>query len=108
MYKQIFSKSDGLPMLIETDDFDTEIYTDVQPPNGLYQPIHFDGNEWVGTPYDEWLANQPKEEPSEPDPLQKATANLQMQLMKSNIAQLQLQKQNAQMMLEITKLKGDN
>ncbi|MDW3871262.1 hypothetical protein [Staphylococcus saprophyticus] len=108
MYKQIFSKSDGLPMLIETDDFDTETYTDVQPPNGLYQPIHFDGNEWIGTPYDEWLANQPKPEPIEPNPIEKAAANLQMQVMKSNIAQVQLQKQNAQMMLEIAKLKGGN
>ncbi|MDW3868385.1 hypothetical protein QI345_11575 [Staphylococcus saprophyticus] len=108
MYKQIFNKSDGTPTLIDSDDFDTEQYTDIQPTNGLYQPIHFDGNQWVGTSYQEWLSNQETPTPKDPDPLEKVAANLQMQLMKSNIAQLQLQKQNAQMMMEITKLKGGN
>lgn len=108
MYKQIFKKEDGRPSLIEGDEFNSDIYTDIQPPNGLYQPIHFDGNQWVGTSYQEWLSNQEKPTPKDPDPLEKVAANLQMQLMKSNIAQLQLQKQNAQMMLEITKLKGGN
>ena len=51
---------------------------------------------------------RPKPEPIEPDPIEKVAANLQMQLTKSNIAQNQLQKQNAQMMLEIAKLKGGN
>ncbi|MET2743798.1 hypothetical protein ABXT13_12290 [Staphylococcus caprae] len=58
MFKQIFNKSDGTPKLIDTDYFDTEQYTDIQPPNGLYQPIHFDGGEWVGTPYEEWKRQQ--------------------------------------------------
>lgn len=108
MYKQIFNKQDGTPSLNDTDNYDKEKYTDIQPPNGLYQPIHFDGNEWIGTSFDEWLSNQEPSTPKEPDPLEKVTANLQMQLMKSNISQLQLQKQNAQMMLEISKLKGGN
>ncbi|WP_347090824.1 hypothetical protein [Staphylococcus ureilyticus] len=108
MFKQIFNKSDGAPKLIDNEQFDTEQYTDIQPPNGLYEPIYFNGSEWIGTPYEEWKKNQPKPEPIEPEPIDKAAANLQMQLMKSNIAQTQLQKQNAQMMLEITKLKGGN
>lgn len=58
MYKQIFNKSDGAPKLIETGVFDTEQYTEIQPPNGLYQPIHFDGKEWIGTPYEEWKKQQ--------------------------------------------------
>ena len=58
MYKQIFNKSDGAPKLIETGIFDTEQYTEIQPPNGLYQPIHFDGKEWIGTPYEEWKKQQ--------------------------------------------------
>lgn len=108
MYKQVFDKSNGNPKLIENDEFDASVYTDVAPEDGLYRPIYFDGNKWIGTPYEEWLAKQPKPEPVEPNPIEKATANLQMQLMKSNIAQNQLQKQNAQMMLEIAKLKGGN
>lgn len=109
MYKEIYYIENGKPSLIKEGEFyDKGVFTDVQPPNGLYQPIHYDGNQWIGTPYEEWLANQPKPEPIKPDPLQKVASNLQIQLMKSNIAQSQLQKQNAQMMLEITKLKGGN
>ena len=108
MFKQIFNKSDGTPKLIDTDYFDTEQYTDIQPPNGLYEPVHFNGSEWVGVSQKEWLMKRPKPEPIEPEPIEKVAANLQMQLKKSNIAQNQLQKQNAQMMLEIAKLKGGN
>lgn len=108
MYKQIFNKQDGTPSLNDTDNYDKEKYTDIQPPNGLYQPIHFDGIQWIGTSYEEWIEKQPKTEHEDANSLQKATANLQMQVMKSNMAQAQLQKQNAQMMMEITKLKGGN
>lgn len=67
MYKQIFNKSDGAPKLIETGIFDTEQYTEIQPPNGLYQPIHFDGKEWIGTPYEEWKKQQIETEPPKKD-----------------------------------------
>lgn len=107
MYKQIFSKSDGLPMLIETDDFDTEIYTDVQPPNGLYQPIHFDGNEWVGTPYDEWLEQQPKNEVEEtPDDKDILIADLTLQLMETQNTVANLQNDMANLTLQV--LESDN
>lgn len=85
MFKQIFNKSDGTPKLIETKTFDTQQYTDIQPPNGLYHPIHFDGNEWIGTPYEEWLTNQPKEEAVEvvPDEKDELIANLSVQLLET-------------------------
>lgn len=88
MFKQIFNRSDGTPKLIETDYFDTEQYTDIQPPNGLYEPIHFNGSEWVGTSQKEWLANQPKEETTEviPDEKDEIIASLSIQLLEAQNA----------------------
>lgn len=138
MYKQIFNKSDGTPLLIESipnldtgeEDFEynEDEYTEEAPPCELYEPIRFENGKWQGAVQEDWE----KENPSpvyEPTDMEKATANLQMQLMKSNITQMQAQKQvasllldnqkkdntikdlqaqQAQMMLEITKLKGGN
>ncbi|WP_195212728.1 hypothetical protein [Staphylococcus epidermidis] len=88
MYKQIFNKSDGAPKLIETGIFDTEQYTEIQPPNGLYQPIHFDGKEWIGTPYEEWIANHPKPDEVEeiPDEKDEIIADLSIQLLEAQNA----------------------
>lgn len=88
MYKQIFNKSDGAPKLIKTGIFDTEQYTEVQPPNGLYQPIHFDGKEWIGTPYEEWIANHPKPDEVEeiPDEKDGIIADLSIQLLEAQNA----------------------
>lgn len=88
MYKQIFNKSDGAPKLIETGIFDTEQYTEIQPPNGLYQPIHFDGKEWIGTPYEEWIANHPKPDEIEeiPDEKDEIIADLSIQLLEAQNA----------------------
>lgn len=85
MFKQIFNKSDGTPKLIETESFDTDQYTDIQPPNGLYEPIHFNGSEWVGVSQKEWLANQPKEETTEviPDEKDEIIADLSIQLLEA-------------------------
>lgn len=88
MYKQIFNKSDGAPKLIETGIFDTEQYTEIQPPNGLYQPIHFDGKEWIGTPYEEWIANHPKSDEVEeiPDEKDEIISDLSIQLLEAQNA----------------------
>lgn len=88
MYKQIFNKSDGAPKLIETGVFDTEQYTEIQPPNGLYQPIHFDGKEWIGTPYEEWIADHPKPDEVEeiPDEKDEIIADLSIQLLEAQNA----------------------
>ncbi|MCG1502764.1 hypothetical protein K4P45_07625 [Staphylococcus epidermidis] len=88
MYKQIFNKSDGAPKLIETGIFDTEQYTEIQPPNGLYQPIHFDGKEWIGIPYEEWIANHPKPDEVEeiPDEKDEIIADLSIQLLEAQNA----------------------
>ncbi|HDG5482418.1 TPA: hypothetical protein PF099_002492 [Staphylococcus aureus] len=88
MYKQIFNKTDGQPKLIETDTFDIKLYTDIKLPNGLYQPIYFDGKKWIGTTYEEWLANQPKQEEFEvmPDEKDEIIADLSIQLLEAETA----------------------
>lgn len=45
---------------IEVFEYD-DTFTDIQPLDGLYTPIRFDGEQWHGTPYDEWLKNNPPE-----------------------------------------------
>lgn len=92
MYKQIFNKTDGTPKLIETNVFDTEQFTDVQPPNGLYQPIHFDGEKWIGTQYDEWVKHQPKEDVEAiPDEKDEIIATLSIQLLQTETKILSIQ-----------------
>ena len=92
MYKQIFNKTDGTPKLIETNVFDTEQFTDVQPPNGLYEPIHFDGDKWIGTPYEEWVKHQPKEDVEAiPDEKDEIIATLSIQLLQTETKILSIQ-----------------
>lgn len=46
---------------IETFSYPKE-YTELQPEDGLYQPIFFDGEKWIGTKKEVWeAANPPKE-----------------------------------------------
>lgn len=52
--------SDEIYEEIEVFEYD-DTFTDIQPPDGLYTPISFDGEQWHGTPYDEWLKNNPPE-----------------------------------------------
>lgn len=92
MYKQIFDKSDGSPKLIESDIFDKKRFTDVQPPNGLYQPIRFDGDKWIGTQYDEWVKQQPKEDVEAiPDEKDEIIATLSIQLLQTETKILSIQ-----------------
>lgn len=82
---QIFRKSDGMPFLVKDDEeYDKELYTDIMPTYGLYQPIWFEDGEWKGTPYEEWLANRDFNDvpPYEPSKLEKTTAKVVLGLTK--------------------------
>lgn len=62
-YKQIYDVSNGKPELVMYDEmnelnYDVDKYTEVQPPNDIYEPMHFNGSEWIGTPYEEWKRQQ--------------------------------------------------
>ena len=65
MFKEIYRKKDGKPILIESIidddkeyfDYDTEDFVEEEPQNDLYDPIYYsdEDKEWKGTPYQEWL-----------------------------------------------------
>lgn len=112
MYKQIFKKTNGKPELIESIenketgkeyfDYDELEYTKIMPPSNLYEPIHFDGKKWVGTPYEEWLKQQPKieveEVPNEKDIL---IADLTLQLMETQNTVENLQNDMSSLTLQV-------
>lgn len=121
---------DGTPYLAELNeegeyDYPKEAWTETPPPEGIYEPFYFNGNQWIGSTKEEWEANKP---PYEPTAIQMQLAQTQMQLAKT-VAQVQksqqelancvlegtkkderikkLEEQQAQAMLEIAKLKGE-
>ena len=106
--KQLFNKTNGAPKLVMNDeDVDLENYTEIQPPEGLYQPIYFDGEKWVGTPYEEWLKQQPKVEIEEvPDEKDVVISDLTLQLMKTQDALANLQNDMANLTLQA--MESDN
>ncbi|WP_210143239.1 hypothetical protein [Staphylococcus sp. GDY8P193P] len=133
MFKQIYNREDGKPKLIESDEegvfkFDKFHYTDIAPTSDLYEPMYFNGNEWVGSTKEEYEKNLPEREPHVPSANEMMLAQAQMQvtktanqLVKSQKEQAetlkeltkkekrmqQLEEQQAQTMLEIAKLKGE-
>lgn len=103
MYKQIFNKADGTPKLITTSTFDIDQYTDIQPPNGLYEPIYFNGREWVGATYIEWQKNKHKDEVVEvlPDEKDEIIADLSLQLLETQSALSQVQNDVANLTIQV-------
>ncbi|QQC96551.1 hypothetical protein [Mammaliicoccus sciuri] len=114
---------DGTPFIVELNDegeyiYPKDEYTDVPPPEGIYQPFYYDGNEWVGTSKEEWELNNITE--PTPNELKLMVSNLQKQLVMSNLnmskmSQVnmtqtndikELKEQLANVVLELTKLKN--
>ena len=72
MYKQVYLY-DGTAVLLEsvtqyTDEGEPietfsypKEYTELQPEDGLYQPIFFNGEKWVGTKKEDWESANPPE-----------------------------------------------
>lgn len=114
---------DGTPFIVELNDEDEYVYpkdeyTEVPPPEGIYQPFYYDGNEWIGTSKEEWELNNITD--PTPDDLKLMVSNLQKQLVMSNLnmskmSQVnvtqtndikELKEQLANVVLELTKLKN--
>ncbi|MEB8129739.1 hypothetical protein [Mammaliicoccus sciuri] len=114
---------DGTPFIVEMNKegeyvYPNDEYTEVAPPEGIYQPFYYDGNEWIGTSKEEWELNNITD--PTPDDLKLMVSNLQKQLVMSNlnmskISQVnmtqtndikQLKEQLANVVLELTKLKN--
>ncbi|AYY62131.1 hypothetical protein EGX64_06340 [Staphylococcus epidermidis] len=103
MYKQYFKKSNGEVFLFDDkSDEVTDEFTDIMPDEGLYAPIHFDGEKWVGTSYEEWLEQQPKVEVEEaPDAKDVLISDLTLQLMKTQDTVANLQNDMANLTLQV-------
>ncbi|MBM6628551.1 hypothetical protein JTF04_02565 [Mammaliicoccus vitulinus] len=87
-FKQIYDKSTGNEMLITPNEegffeYDSFLYTEVKPPNSIYDPKFFDGLEWIGTTKEEWEAIQINP-PIEPKALELLVSQLQLQAMLGN------------------------
>lgn len=64
--KQIYFY-DGTPYLIMEKEngemqYPEEQWTDIEPPEGIYTPCHFDGKKWIGNTKENWEQAQPKNE----------------------------------------------
>ena len=105
MFKQIYNREDGKPKLIESNEegvfnFDKFIYTDIAPTSDLYEPMYFDGSEWIGSTKEEYEATLPEKEPIEPSNSEIMMASTQMQIAESSFQLRNTQKKLAQSMLE--------
>lgn len=86
-FKQVFLY-DGTPYLAFANedgeyDYPEEAWTEVTPPEGIYSPFYFNGNEWIGATREEWEAQQEKP-PIEPKVLEMMVSQLQLQVMIGN------------------------
>ena len=114
---------DGTPCMVYKDEegeyqYPNDEWTEVSPPEGIYSPFYFNGNEWVGTSKEEWELNNITD--PTPNDLKLMVSNLQKQLVMSNLnmskmSQVnmtqtndikELKEQLANVVLELTKLKN--
>ena len=101
---------DGTPFIVELNDEGEYVYpndewTEVPPPEGIYQPFYYDGNEWIGTSKEEWESNLIQED-REPSQEEIESARTQMELFKAQVAIQELRQENAEIIKEIVGLKG--
>lgn len=105
MFKQVFLY-DGTPYLAFVNDegeyqYPEEAWTEVAPPEGIYSPFYFNGNEWVGATREEYEQSLPKEEMSQPSASELMMASTQIQVAESSFQLRDTQKQLAQSMLDV-------
>lgn len=66
---------DGTPFIVEINKegeyvYPKDEYTEVAPPEGIYQPFYYNGNEWIGSTKEEWEQNNQEELPVQPNELE--------------------------------------
>lgn len=104
--KQIYFYDGTSFLVMENEDgeleYPEEQWTDIAPPEGIYSPFYFDGKKWVGTSYEEWLEQQPKNEAEEtPDEKDVLIADLTLQLMETQNTVVNLQNDMANLTLQV-------
>ena len=96
---------DGTPYLAFVNDegeydYPEEEWTEVAPPEGIYSPFYFNGNEWIGSTKEEYEKSLPKGEKTQPSTSELMMASTQMQVAESSFQLRDTQKQLAQSILE--------
>ena len=115
MFKQVFDYN-GNPYILRVDNknnvLESEIekyelykFTEIMPPKELYPPRTFDGSKWHGATVEEY-ENGNKPPVITPNTLETIVAELQIQVAKGNAQLKETEKQLADAVLEISKLKG--
>src|SRR5699024_5300370 len=104
MFKQVYLY-DGTPYLAFKNEegeyqYPEEAWTEIAPPEGIYSPFYYDGNEWIGATKEEYEESLPKEEIPQPSASELMMASTQMQVAESSFQLRDTQKQLAQSMLE--------
>lgn len=106
MSKLVYRVENGSPTIIKEDkQYDFE-YTETAPPEGIYSPFFFDGVEWIGTNKEDYENNN-STYPYKPTAGEIQQAQTQMQLTKTAVQLQVTQKELADAMQEIAKLKGE-
>ena len=99
---------DGTPYMVYKDEegeyqYPDDEWTEVSPPEGIYSPFYFNGNEWIGSTREEWLESLPKDENGEsqlPDPSMIQMAQTQMQVAESSYQLRETQQKLAETMMD--------
>lgn len=104
-FKQVYLY-DGTPYLAFKDEegeyqYPEEAWTETPPPEGIYSPFYFNGDEWIGSTKEEYEQSLPKEEMSQPSTSELMMASTQMQIAESSFQLRDTQKKLAQSMLDV-------
>ena len=104
MFKQVYLY-DGTPYLAFKNEegeyqYPDDEWTEVSPPEGIYSPFYYNGNEWVGSTREEWLESLPKDEPKPPDQSILQMAQTQMQVAESSYQLRETQQKLAETMMD--------
>ncbi|MFW2431943.1 hypothetical protein ACN0YM_03275 [Staphylococcus cohnii] len=103
-FKQVYLY-DGTPFLAFEDEegeyqYPEESWTEVAPPEGIYSPFYFNGNEWVGSTKEEYKKTLPKEELTQPSTSELMMASTQMQIAESSFQLRETQQKLAETMMD--------
>ncbi|CRV31564.1 Uncharacterised protein [Streptococcus equi subsp. equi] len=131
-FKQVYLY-DGTPYLAFKNkdgeyDYPNDEWTEVAPPEGIYSPFYFNSNEWVGSTKEEYEKSLPKGEKTQPSTSEIMMSSTQMQVAESSFQLREtqqklaetmmdnaekdkrlesLEQQQAQVLLELAKIKGE-
>ena len=102
---------DGTPYMVYKDEegeyqYPDDEWTEVSPPEGIYSPFYFNGNEWIGSTREEWLESLPKDEPVNPSEIDFLNAQLISNDIEHNAKIKELQQDIANLTAELLKIKG--